>query len=520
MRIARIIEYFPPHIGGMERHGLILSQEQVKLGYSVDIFIGYGDKSGLTPTETRTKTDNNNHNELLYGDLTFKIRGAIFSVKKKLGLGHKEIIYQKALEEEFATIGINFEKEKIINIFYNNKKVGVYRPDFLIDNNIILELKSLPYIGRNEERQIWNYLKGSDYKLALLVNFGNKDIEIKRIIYDIARIPRESALSQQKSAIYKMPLQFLPIYSKARRFWFNFWAFRQVKKHHKKKSYDIIHLHGDFIEAYFGGKLSKKLGIPAVITIHAGLNKRLLKPKNAQYFKNISKIICVSEEIKDDLEKIGVPKEKITVISSGVYLVEFNSADESKISELRNQYSKPILISVGVLRISKGHVYLIDAYKQLKQKYASLSLIIIGDGPEKNSLERESKNLGDIYFLGRQNHDKIVEYLKVADIFVSSSIDLPQDREGTPTSIMEAMAAGLPVVATRVGGSPYWIKDGINGFLVNPGSAEELEKVIAKLIDNPDIVSKMQAQNLEDIKQKDWSHIVGHIEEIYKSVFK
>ena len=186
---------------------------------------------------------------------------------------------------------------------------------------------------------------------------------------------------------------------------------------------------------------------------------------------------------------------------------------------MREQYPKPILISVGVLRISKGHKYLIEAYKQLKQKYVSLSPIIIGDGPEKSNLENQSKDLGQVYFLGRQNHGKIVEYLKASDIFILSSIDLPQDREGTPTSIMEAMAAGLPVIATRVGGVSSLVKEGVNGFLVNPGSSEELSQTIIKLIDNPDLASKMGAQNLEDIKQKDWQVIAKKIDEIYKSVF-
>ena len=385
MRIARIIEYFPPHIGGMEGHGLTLSFEQHKLGHDVEVFIGYGSNS---------KSD--------------------FSAKGGSTSGGKD-----APKSDFRT--------------------------------------------------------------------------------------------------FKAPFQFLPLYSKLRRMWFNFWAYNKVRKIHKKNPFDIVHLHGDFIESYFGGKLSKKLGISAVLTIHAGLNKKFLKPKNVEYFRNIKKIICVSEEIAIDLKKIGVPKEKIEVISSGIYLTEFSNVDENKISELKNNYRRPILISVGVLRISKGHKYLVDAYRKLKKKYSSfLSLIIIGDGSEKNNLEYGAKDINQVYFLGRQNHGRIIEYLKAADIFVLSSIDLPQDREGTPTSILEAMAAELPVVATKVGGTPYLIRDGVNGFLVNPGDPAELEQAIIKLIDNPDLAKKMGAQNREDIKQKDWSIIARRVTEAYK----
>ncbi|OGD25304.1 hypothetical protein A2819_00270 [Candidatus Azambacteria bacterium RIFCSPHIGHO2_01_FULL_40_24] len=367
MRIARIIEYFPPHIGGMERHGLILSQEQTKLGYDAEIFIGVGDRS----------------------------------------------LFKKT---------------------------------------------------------------------------------------------------------FQAPFQFLPLYSKMRRFWFNFWAMRQVIKRHKKNPYDIIHLHGDFMEAYFGGKLSKKLNIPVVITIHAGLNKRLLKPKNAKYFKNISKIICVSNEIYKDLKIIGVSEIKFEVISSGIDLSEFKSIDKNKIITLQHQYSKPVIISVGVLRINKGFRYLIESFKEVKEKFNTATLIIIGDGPDKNELETQAKNIGNIYFLSRQSHDKVIEHLKAADVFVLASISTVGDREGTPTVIMEAMAAGLPVIATNVGGVADLIENRKNGFIVDQGQAEKLAMAIIELINNPDLIQKMIAQNLEDIKTKDWPTIARRIDDVYKSI--
>lgn len=140
--------------------------------------------------------------EFLYQDLTYKIRGAVFSVKKQLGLGHKENVYQKALEEEFKRLNLNFKKEKSIEILYGEKEIGFYRPDFIVEDKIILEIKSLPFAGKFEKRQVWQYLKGSSYKLALLVNFAKNDISIKRIVYDTAReLPRKSAFSQRKSAL-------------------------------------------------------------------------------------------------------------------------------------------------------------------------------------------------------------------------------------------------------------------------------------------------------------------------------
>lgn len=152
----------------------------------------------LTNAENQTNTED----EFLYEDLSYKIRGAIFSVRKKLGLGHKEVVYQKALEEEFIRLGLKFEKEKTVDVLYENKKVGIYRPDFVIEEKIILELKALPFVSKLEKRQVWQYLKGSNYKLALLVNFGGNDIYIKRIVYDTARqIQRESASSLRRSAL-------------------------------------------------------------------------------------------------------------------------------------------------------------------------------------------------------------------------------------------------------------------------------------------------------------------------------
>jgi ATP-dependent DNA helicase RecG len=162
---------------------------------------GVNQRATLIRGQTQENSQTAAENPLLYEDITYEIRKCIFAVRKNIGLGHKENIYQKALEQEFLNSDINFEKEKQINIIYNNKKIGVYQTDFVVEDKIIIELKALPFIDNTEKRQIWTYLKGSGYKLALLVNFSSKDVEIRRIVYDTARLPRHSASSPLKSAL-------------------------------------------------------------------------------------------------------------------------------------------------------------------------------------------------------------------------------------------------------------------------------------------------------------------------------
>lgn len=138
---------------------------------------------------------------LLYRDLTYRIREAVFKVKKELGLGHKEVVYQRALEEAFASAKLIFNREKQMPIFYQKKKVGVYQPDFIIDDKIIIELKALPFLGTEPKKQLWNYLTGSPYKLGLLINFGHQQLDIARIVYDKARLDTSASSLQQSASV-------------------------------------------------------------------------------------------------------------------------------------------------------------------------------------------------------------------------------------------------------------------------------------------------------------------------------
>lgn len=182
-------------------------------GWQTSLLAHAVSKAQTYTDDMQTDADNIIENDFLYPELTYKIRGAAFDAKKKLGLGHKEKIYQNALEEEFIQSGISFEKEKTIRVFYNEKNIGVYRPDFVVNGKVLIELKSIPFLGKIAKLQFWNYLKGSPYKVGLLINFGGKDIEIVRRVYDSARFGtgrRKSASDLRWSAGHIVAIERIP----------------------------------------------------------------------------------------------------------------------------------------------------------------------------------------------------------------------------------------------------------------------------------------------------------------------
>ncbi len=124
--------------------------------------------------------EKNRVDDFLYEQESYQIRGACFKVYNTLGFGHKESVYQKALTAEFKKTGLNFETEKTLSVLYDNKKVGTYKPDFIIEKKIIIEIKAVPFMPKNYEDQLIYYLKGTNYKLGLINSEGIKVLRAKR----------------------------------------------------------------------------------------------------------------------------------------------------------------------------------------------------------------------------------------------------------------------------------------------------------------------------------------------------
>ena len=170
-----------------------------------------------------------------------------------------------------------------------------------------------------------------------------------------------------------------------------------------------------------------------------------------------------------------------------------------------------VLISMGDLIPRKNYTVAIEAISKCKDP--RIQYIICGKGPDLEKLEEQAKKLGvekQVHFLGFRSDVK--ELLAAADIFILTSL-----QEGLPRSVMEAMAAGLPCIVSKIRGNVDLVQNGQGGFLCDPGRSEEFTEAIKKCDSNTR--KRMKSNNLESVKQVDIHIIENEIENIYKSVF-
>lgn len=125
---------------------------------------------------------------LLYAEESYIIRGLAFDIYKLFRNNHKEVIYQNAFFLGLKQKGSKIDREKRISVYYENKKIGSYMPDLIVNDNILIELKVKPRLNQDDIKQFWYYLKGSELRLGFLINFGSASgVEIIRRVYDTAR---------------------------------------------------------------------------------------------------------------------------------------------------------------------------------------------------------------------------------------------------------------------------------------------------------------------------------------------
>ena len=209
------------------------------------------------------------------------------------------------------------------------------------------------------------------------------------------------------------------------------------------------------------------------------------------------KIIVPSFYLKNIVKGWGIGEDKIFVIYNAAEL----KAEPGPASQAKQKLGLDgdIILSVGRLVPWKGFDGLIGIMPELLKHNTNIKLIIIGEGPEEESLKSKVKNLkldDVVSFIGRVEHSKMSLYFAASDIFVLNS-----SYEGLSHVIIEAMAAHVPVVASNVGGNPELINDGINGFLVDPHNKSALQEKILELLQNKEMQNKFIHNSSEKLKQ-------------------
>jgi len=264
---------------------------------------------------------------------------------------------------------------------------------------------------------------------------------------------------------------------------------------------------GDLIWEHYQHKNKNEITLDEFQRKFTGVKNLLLKKLQSWYINKSDYIITPSQHLKKTVENWKISSEKIIVI--------YNAIDTESTQTNNTPEKSYDVVCVGRLIPLKKVDSVIRTCK--KNKW---NLLIIGDGPEMNYLQSQASNLSPtepkITFLGAVEKGKIIPLIKTATTFVLNST-----HEGLPHAILEAMKAGTPVIATKVGGIPEIIDDNVNGILIAPGNDLELENAIKKLLNLPKLRDTIITNSNEQIKNKfNWETLVQKTEEILYSAIE
>ncbi|HXY05922.1 MAG TPA: glycosyltransferase [Burkholderiaceae bacterium] len=253
---------------------------------------------------------------------------------------------------------------------------------------------------------------------------------------------------------------------------------------------DHIHAHWATYPSTAAMVLSRRIGVPFSFTSHAHdifLEDHLLGEK----LRRSAFGVTISQYNRDFLARRHGDwvRERLKIIHCGVRLDEF---------PYRPGEREPgFILAVGRLDEIKGFAYLVDACQRLAARGVRFRCRIIGEGPLRAPLQARinANGLADrVQLLGARKQEEVQDALYRADVFVLPSVVSARgDRDGIPVALMEAMAAGTPVVSTRVSGIPELVEDGVTGLLADPGDANGLAEATARLLASPDLAGRLTA---------------------------
>jgi len=230
-------------------------------------------------------------------------------------------------------------------------------------------------------------------------------------------------------------------------------------------------------------------------------------------------VTAVCGAVADSLVRdYGVPRTRVRVVPNGADLPD-ELEERPAARKLRDRMGvgmfKPLWVCVGRLEEQKGHAVLLEALAEIKRRGLDFVVAIAGDGSLRAALEKKTHELGlesRVHFLGQV--DSVGPVLLAADAVV-----LPSRWEGLPLTLLEALARSRAVVASRVGGIPEVIEDGVHGRLVPPGDAAALAAVLEDFHKKPDAAQRLGAEGAERVRiEFTWPRVVESFEAVYDEV--
>jgi glycosyltransferase involved in cell wall biosynthesis len=248
----------------------------------------------------------------------------------------------------------------------------------------------------------------------------------------------------------------------------------------------VVHtFHGHVLRGYFGTAKS---------TVFRVLERLLATVTTV--------LVAVSPEVRDDLVQLGVaPAEKFAVVRLGIELEQRVASDVPR-DEVRRRLGIPrerfVVGWIGRMTGVKQTQDLLVALAELRARDVDAGLLVVGDGPDRAGFERRARDLGLVrhcLFLGYQ--ENVAPWYAAMD-----AVALPSGNEGTPVTVIEALAGGKPVVAYAVGGVPDVVREGVDGFLVEPGDAVAMAERLARLAADPELGRSLGAAGRERVLER------------------
>jgi N-acetyl-alpha-D-glucosaminyl L-malate synthase BshA len=271
-----------------------------------------------------------------------------------------------------------------------------------------------------------------------------------------------------------------------------------------RKRFDIIHAHYAVPQGLLGVALKRVLRLPLVVTLHGTDINYLAKRRGTRalvrlVLNNADAVVAVSRFLKTEAEKLGIEGEKIRVIYNGVELPEYE--------ETQREMS---ILFVGSLVKQKGVDVLIKAFRTVKERIPEAKLIIVGEGREREALAElcTQLRLRDVYFAGSRS--ELSSYYSRSRVLA-----LPSRAEGFGLVALEAMAHGLPVVATKVGGIPEVVTHGETGILVECGNANALAEALIRVMSDEALWQRLATRAKERASEFSWEKTANEYAKVY-----